>query len=114
MQDRQLSQSFEISSQHEDEGSFFTGFAIGTLVGFCGLFLLGTDKGKKVIKNLEKEWQDVSSKLSDEFGKEFEGKTILQAIEGVAMQAEEFLEKQTAMKLQNKHPKPPKKKFFFR
>lgn len=115
MQDRQSLQSFEVSSSdHENEGSFFTGFAIGTLVGFCGLFFLGTDKGRKVVTNLEKEWGDVSSKLSEEFGKEFEGKTILEALKNVAAQAEDFLEKQVATKLQNKHPKPPKKKFFFR
>lgn len=115
MQDRQQLQSSQvISSQHDDGGSFFTGFAVGALVGFCGLFLFGTDKGKKVTKHLEKEWEDVSSKLSEEFGKEFEGKTILEAIKSVALQAEDYIEKQAAIKLQNKHPKPAKKKFFFR
>jgi hypothetical protein len=115
MQERQQIQSSQVTpSQQEDEGSFFTGFAVGTLVGFCGLFFLGTDKGKKVVKNLEKEWVDISSKLSSEFGKDFEGKTILEALQSVATQAEDFLEKQATVKLQNKHPKPPKKKFFFR
>ena len=35
MQDRQSLQSSQVtSSQHDDEGSFFTGFAVGALVGF--------------------------------------------------------------------------------
>lgn len=44
-----------------DQGSFVTGFTIGLFAGAAGYFLFGTDRGKKLKKQIASEWQTAQS-----------------------------------------------------
>lgn len=41
----------------DNQGSFVSGLTIGFLAGAAGYFLFGTDKGKKMRAELEREWR---------------------------------------------------------
>lgn len=46
-----------MSNQSSDQGSFLTGITIGMIAGAAGYFLFGTKDGKKIRKDLTKEWE---------------------------------------------------------
>jgi gas vesicle protein len=50
----------------KDQGSFLTGFSLGLFAGAIGYFLFGTDNGKKVRTDLNKEWNEAKEKLAEE------------------------------------------------
>ncbi len=57
-------------SESQDQGSFLTGFALGVFAGAAGYFLFGTDRGHKVRRELQREWdtakQDLQSRTEPE------------------------------------------------
>lgn len=48
-----------------DQGSFIGGLTIGMFAGALGYFLFATDKGKKLKKELAKEWDQARATLPD-------------------------------------------------
>jgi len=48
-----------------DQGSFIGGLTIGMFAGALGYFLFATDKGKKLKKDLAKEWEQAQAALPD-------------------------------------------------
>ena len=49
-----------------NQGSFLTGFLSGMAAGAAGLFLFGTDDGKKVRKALNEEWEKAKVAMVEE------------------------------------------------
>lgn len=54
------------NQQDSGQGSFLTGFIAGMLAGGAGLFLFGTDDGKKIRQSLNKEWGKAKEKMAEE------------------------------------------------
>ena len=63
------------NNNNQKEGKFFNGFLLGLLVGAAVVFLLGTKKGKKLLKSLS---EDGLSNISDIFeeAEELEGDDV--------------------------------------
>lgn len=49
-----------------NQGSFLTGFVSGMVAGAAGLFLFGTDDGKKIRQSLNKEWEQAKKTMAEE------------------------------------------------
>lgn len=47
----------------DNQGSFVTGLTIGMFAGAAGYFLFGTNKGKALRQELEKEWASAQADL---------------------------------------------------
>lgn len=62
--------------QEDSHGSFLNGFTIGLFAGAMGYFLFATDKGQKVRKQLNTEWEKAKKELEDS-GKIEKGKGTL-------------------------------------
>ena len=52
--------------KNNNQGGFLTGFIVGMLAGGAGLFLFGTEDGRKVRKSLNKEWDKAKEKMAEE------------------------------------------------
>lgn len=50
-------------TESQDQGSFLTGFALGVFAGAAGYFLFGTDRGHKVRRDLQREWENAKQDL---------------------------------------------------
>lgn len=57
------------NNQNQTDGKFFNGFLLGALVGAFVVFLLGTKKGKKLLKAISEERIDNIANILDEAGK---------------------------------------------
>lgn len=56
-----------------EESKFGSGFVLGSIIGAGAVFLLGTKKGKKLLKTLTEEGFDSVSELTGLFDGELEG-----------------------------------------
>ncbi len=59
----------ENNSNNNSGNNFFSGFLLGVLVGAAVVFLLGTKKGKRLLKTISEEGIDNISNILDEAGK---------------------------------------------
>ncbi len=57
------------STTSGQQGNFFSGFLLGALVGAAVVFLLGTKKGKKLLKAISEEGIDNISNILEEASK---------------------------------------------
>lgn len=55
-----------INNNPHNPGSFLSGFSVGLFAGAAGLFLFGTDNGKKLRKELNEEWDGAKESLAKE------------------------------------------------
>lgn len=58
-----------MDSNNQKEGKFLSGFLLGLLVGGFVVFLLGTKKGKKLLKAISEDGIDNISNLLDQANK---------------------------------------------
>lgn len=67
-----------MDNNNQNEGKFLSGFLLGLLVGGFVVFLLGTKKGKKLLKAISEDGIDNISNILDEakppFAKASEGR----------------------------------------
>jgi gas vesicle protein len=55
-------------ARQSDQGSFLTGFCVGVLSGAVGYFLFATDRGEKVRRSFQDEWQSASKQMVSQSG----------------------------------------------
>lgn len=72
------------------QGSFVSGLTIGFLAGAAGYFLFGTEKGKKIVKDLEQEWRlaqadnpQLTQMISQQATHQVAASSLLQTIKGL-------------------------------
>ncbi len=98
--------------QEDSHGSFLNGFTIGLFAGAMGYFLFATDKGQKVRKQLNTEWEKARKELEDS-GKIEKGKgTIKDILAELADKTSRFLSetktKNNKLKIKNSKSKKTK------
>lgn len=111
----------ELTVEHEG-GSFAAGLMLGVVVGFAGMFLFGTKKGKKTVAQLSKWWEDVrpgveEGLIATEHGLKKSDRPFFQAVGEIVEYVADHLEGEkakgrgkSAKTLQT--PKQRKKTFF--
>lgn len=62
----------ENNSGNSGQGKFFNGFLLGLLIGAAIVFLLGTKKGKRILKSLSEGGADKISNILEEVESEDE------------------------------------------
>lgn len=60
------------NNNNKSGNNFFSGFLLGVLVGACAVFLLGTKKGKKILKAISEEGEGKISNILDKLDKSIE------------------------------------------
>ena len=72
------------NEQKHKDNSFWVGLFLGGLIGALIIVLLGTEKGKKLLKNLEEKGLDFLEDTSD---------TVSEKMEGLEEKGQEWVEK---------------------
>lgn len=101
-----------------NEGSFVSGLTVGFLAGAAGYFLFGTEKGKKIIRDLEREWQaaqaadpHLTSLITQEATQRVQSSSLLQTLkELVQKMADDQAESAHSLKSPTRHRKPSPRK----
>jgi len=97
-----------------NQGSFVSGLTIGFFAGAAGYFLFGTDKGKKIVKDLEKEWQaaraadpQLTEAIAGEANQEIKASTILRTVKNLIQQIAEQQDEGSKNRKQSTRGKKP-------
>lgn len=101
-----------------NEGSFVSGLTVGFLAGAVGYFLFGTDKGKKIVHDLEREWQaaqaadpGLTKMISQEANQHVRGSSLLKTLKGlVEKMADDQAEAARQAKATARNRKPANRK----
>ena len=99
-----------------NEGSFVSGLTVGFLAGAVGYFLFGTDKGKKIVHDLEREWRaaqaadpHLTELVSQEANHQVQSSSLLTTIKNlVGKMAEDQAEAVHQAKVRTRKPAPRK------
>jgi len=91
---------------NRSSGNFFSGFMIGALIGATVVFLLGTKKGKKILKAISEEGLDNISNIIEKVDKEINLDEVYEEEKNVIPKKQAVLEETIEQK--------PKTKRFFR
>lgn len=95
------------SNNNQTDGKFFNGFLLGALVGAFVVFLLGTKKGKKLLKAISQDGIDNIANILDEAGKSEEERDKSEG------QGKDFAqEREIAIKEESIEEKPKVRRFF--
>jgi len=77
----------------DNQGSFISGLTVGFLAGAAGYFLFGTEKGKKIVHDLEKEWRaaqaadpQLTQAISRQATHQVNGSSLLKTIKDLVKQ----------------------------
>ena len=99
------------SSSHHD-GKFFNGFLIGLILGAAIVFLLGTKRGKKILKTISEEGlENLSSALERLEDEEMEDQDFVEDVpEPVKVEKEEKKSEEQVPEVKKKHRFFKKKK----
>lgn len=91
--------------------NFFSGFLLGVLVGAAVVFLLGTKKGKRLLKTISEEGLDNISNILEEANQP--SPRLRPASKSPEQQKEKFLQKREfAIKERDIEEKPKIRRFF--
>lgn len=82
------------SESHQHDHTFWIGLFLGGVIGVLLILLLGTEKGKKLVKKLQDEGLDFLDDAKDtlEENKEKIGKQVLMHVEELKEKGEELIE----------------------
>jgi gas vesicle protein len=58
-----MSESSQVHSFTDQQGSFLNGFTLGLFAGAAGYFLFGTKKGNEFRTKINKEWQEAQKEI---------------------------------------------------
>lgn len=94
------------------QGSFFSGFLLGLLVGAAVVFLLGTKKGKRICKAISEGGVDNIFNLLDEVEGDDEPPIREVPAKKEIKQRENFVSREFAIKERPIEEKPKARRFF--
>lgn len=93
------------NSNNNSGNNFFSGFLLGVLVGAAVVFLLGTRKGKKLLKAISENGIDNISNILDKAEKSVD-------LDEVAREDEEVASKREFISEEKSFEKPKARRFF--
>lgn len=106
------------NNNNNSNNNFFGGFLLGVLIGAAVVFLLGTKKGKKLLKVISEDGVDKFSNLLDETSKSVDLDEIVQEdekrpyVKKVAPREEFVQKREFAVKESSIEEKPKVRRFF--